>query len=122
MLGDKLENDDVQVFLVNTGWTGGSYGTGTRIKLAYTRAMVEAALQGKLDEIETVCDPIFGLYVPTHCPGVPDELLTLDVFGRTKQLTRQPPYSLLSNSTKIFLPFRQQKTASVLLDHALHNL
>lgn len=76
MLGDKLENDDVQVFLVNTGWTGGSYGTGTRIKLAYTRAMVEAALQGKLDEIETVCDPIFGLYVPTHCPGVPDELLT----------------------------------------------
>ncbi|RBW71392.1 phosphoenolpyruvate carboxykinase (ATP) [Bacillus taeanensis] len=75
MLGEKISQHDVKVFLVNTGWNGGGYGEGKRIKLSYTRAMVQAALQGELDKAETVTDSIFGLQIPIHCPGVPDEVL-----------------------------------------------
>jgi phosphoenolpyruvate carboxykinase (ATP) len=63
------------VWLVNTGWTGGPYGEGRRIKLAHTRRMVRAALSGELDDVATVEDPVFGLAVPKSVPGVPDELL-----------------------------------------------
>jgi phosphoenolpyruvate carboxykinase (ATP) len=66
----------VSVWLVNTGWSGGPYGVGQRIKIAYTRALVAAALSGALDSVPTVIDPIFGLAVPTTCPGVPAEVLT----------------------------------------------
>ena len=61
--------------LVNTGWTGGEYGVGSRMKLSYTRAMVQAALEGELTNVETVTDDIFGLKIPVHVPGVPDEVL-----------------------------------------------
>ncbi|MBB3906980.1 phosphoenolpyruvate carboxykinase (ATP) [Anoxybacillus rupiensis] len=75
MLGKKIDEHQVQVFLVNTGWTGGEYGVGSRMKLQYTRAMVQAALEGELNNVETVQDPIFGLQIPAHVPGVPDEVL-----------------------------------------------
>lgn len=75
MLGDKIEQHDSNVFLVNTGWTGGPYGVGHRMKLSYTRAMVHAALEGELNNIDTVTDDIFGLNIPRHIPGVPDHLL-----------------------------------------------
>ncbi|MCK1994856.1 phosphoenolpyruvate carboxykinase (ATP) [Peribacillus muralis] len=75
MLGDKIDEHSAKVYLVNTGWTGGAYGTGSRMKLAYTRAMVQAALEGELANIETVKDEIFGLDIPLHVPGVPDEVL-----------------------------------------------
>jgi phosphoenolpyruvate carboxykinase (ATP) len=75
MLGEKMTRHGVRVFLLNTGWTGGPAGVGSRIKLDYTRAMVRAALQGALDEVETYTDPIFGLHVPAHIPGVPDQIL-----------------------------------------------
>ncbi len=75
MLGDKMDAHDVNIWLVNTGWTGGPYGTGSRIKLKYTRAMVIAALDGKLDQVEYKVDPIFGLNMPTSCPHVPKNLL-----------------------------------------------
>ncbi|UCZ52375.1 phosphoenolpyruvate carboxykinase (ATP) [Bacillus shivajii] len=75
MLGEKINEHDVDVYLVNTGWSGGSYGIGKRMNLPYTRAMVQAALEGELKSAETVKDPIFGLNVPLHCPGVPDEVL-----------------------------------------------
>lgn len=75
MLGEKINQHDAQVFLVNTGWSGGEYGVGKRMNLPYTRAMVQAALQGELNSVETVVDPIFGLHIPTRCPGVPDEVL-----------------------------------------------
>ncbi|TFJ92816.1 phosphoenolpyruvate carboxykinase (ATP) [Lentibacillus salicampi] len=75
MLGDKIDQYSSSVFLVNTGWTGGSYGVGNRMKLSYTRAMVHAALEGELNNIETVTDDIFGLNIPLHVPGVPDEVL-----------------------------------------------
>lgn len=75
MLGRKMEEGQVNVWLVNTGWTGGPYGKGHRMKLSYTRAMITAALEGKLDDIETVSDPIFGVAIPVRVPGVPDHLL-----------------------------------------------
>jgi len=75
MLGEKIDEHDAHVWLVNTGWTGGSYGEGSRMKLAYTRAMVTAALTGQLDGVPTEPDPVFGLHIPQHVPGVPDEVL-----------------------------------------------
>ncbi|MDQ0272265.1 phosphoenolpyruvate carboxykinase (ATP) [Cytobacillus purgationiresistens] len=75
MLGKKIDEHNAKVFLVNTGWTGGEYGVGSRMKLAYTRAMVEAALEGELNHVETTKDQIFGLDIPQHVTGVPDEVL-----------------------------------------------
>jgi phosphoenolpyruvate carboxykinase (ATP) len=75
MLGEKMEKHNVNVWLINTGWTGGAYGDGHRMKLSYTRAMISAALQGKLDNVETIADPVFGVAIPKHVPGVPDEIL-----------------------------------------------
>jgi len=75
MLGEKIEQHDAKVFLVNTGWTGGAYGVGHRMKLSYTRAMVHAALEGELNSVETVTDEVFGLKIPLHVPGVPDDVL-----------------------------------------------
>lgn len=75
MLGKKIDEHNVNVFLVNTGWTGGSFGTGTRMKLSYTRAMVNAAIEGKLNDVPTEKDAFFGLAIPTSIEGVPTELL-----------------------------------------------
>ncbi|UJL45123.1 phosphoenolpyruvate carboxykinase (ATP) [Virgibacillus sp. NKC19-16] len=75
MLGEKIDQHNSNVFLVNTGWTGGSYGVGRRMKLSHTRAMVHSALEGELNAVETTKDSIFGLEIPIHVPGVPDEVL-----------------------------------------------
>lgn len=75
MLGEKIEKHNVNVFLVNTGWTGGEYGVGKRMNLSYTRAMVHAALEGDLNYVETTQDEFFGLAIPQHVPGVPDQVL-----------------------------------------------
>ena len=74
----KSLEHNANVFLVNTGWTGGEYGVGNRMKLSYTRAMVQAALEGELNHVETVKDEIFGLNIPLHIAGVPDEVPTAD--------------------------------------------
>ena len=75
MLADRLARYGVKAWLVNTGWTGGPYGTGERMNINHTRSMVRAALSGALDEVETVTDPVFGVEVPTSCPDVPAEVL-----------------------------------------------
>ncbi len=75
MLNEKIQKHNAQVWLVNTGWTGGPYGVGTRIDLRYTRAMLQAALAGELDKVEFQKDPIFGFSVPRECPSVPSEIL-----------------------------------------------
>ncbi len=75
MLGQKLQRHGAQCWLINTGWTGGPYGSGHRMKLAYTRAMIDAMLDGRLDDVPTTTDPFFGLCVPQHVHGVPDEVL-----------------------------------------------
>jgi phosphoenolpyruvate carboxykinase (ATP) len=75
MLGKKLAKHGTQVWLVNTGWTGGAYGVGKRIHLPYTRAMVSAAMNGILDNAALRKDPHFGLLVPEQVPDVPAEVL-----------------------------------------------
>ena len=75
LLGEKLRGTDINVWLINTGWTGGSYGVGSRMKLSYTRAMITAALNGELDSVTFNKLPIFELNYPTSCPNVPSELL-----------------------------------------------
>ena len=75
LLGDRIARHRAHVWLVNTGWTGGPYGVGTRMKIAHTRAMIDAALSGALDSVAVQRDPIFNLDVPTTCPGVPAEVL-----------------------------------------------
>lgn len=75
MLGEKLKKHNVNVWLINTGWIGGPYGTGSRIALKYTRAMIRAALNGQLNHVAYDKHPIFGMMVPNQCPGVPEVLL-----------------------------------------------
>jgi phosphoenolpyruvate carboxykinase (ATP) len=75
MLGDRLDEHQVPVWLVNTGWTGGPYGIGHRMDINHTRSMVRAALSGALDDVPMVKDPNFDLMVPTSCPDVPAEVL-----------------------------------------------
>jgi phosphoenolpyruvate carboxykinase (ATP) len=75
MLAERLERYEVPVWLVNTGWTGGAYGEGHRMRIDHTRVMVRAALQGKLHDVAYELDPVFGVQVPTTVPGVPDEVL-----------------------------------------------
>jgi phosphoenolpyruvate carboxykinase (ATP) len=75
MLGKLIDQHGSRVWLVNTGWSGGAYGVGKRMKLPFTRALVRAALAGQLDSAPTRTDPTFGLAVPEHVPGIPDEIL-----------------------------------------------
>jgi phosphoenolpyruvate carboxykinase (ATP) len=75
LLRDKITRHECPVYLINTGWTGGPHGVGGRVKLSYTRAMVNAALDGSLGDVPTKTDPFFGVDVPGSCPGVPAEVL-----------------------------------------------
>ncbi len=75
MLSKKMQDANVNVWLINTGWSGGPYGVGSRIKLKYTRAMITAILKGELDNVDYDEHPIFGLHMPKYCPNVPTEIL-----------------------------------------------
>jgi phosphoenolpyruvate carboxykinase (ATP) len=75
LLAQKISENNTHVWLINTGWSGGAYGEGARIKLRYTRAIIDAIHNGTLAQVPTVADPVFGIAVPTHCPEVPAELL-----------------------------------------------
>jgi phosphoenolpyruvate carboxykinase (ATP) len=75
MLGERIAQHRSRAWLVNTGWTGGPFGVGRRMKIGYTRAMIRAALSGQLDSVAYDRDRIFNLDVPTRCPGIPSEVL-----------------------------------------------
>jgi len=75
MLRERIEATGASCWLVNTGWTGGSFGTGERMRIAYTRALLRGALDGSLDGVPFSRDNLFGLAVPQACPGVPSEVL-----------------------------------------------
>ncbi len=75
LLGQKIRQHEVKCWLVNTGWSGGSYGVGHRMSIQHTRALIRAALNGELDNVPTQVDPTFGLAVPQECPGVPSNVL-----------------------------------------------
>ena len=76
MLGEKITSHNVNVWLINTGWSGGEYGVGERISLKYTRAMITAILNNELENIEYINHQVFGLSMPLSCPNVPDEILS----------------------------------------------
>jgi len=75
MLGEKLQENKVNVWMINTGWTGGSYGAGRRMNLSHTRAMITAALRGGLSNVEYEQHSVFGFAMPGKCPGVPTGIL-----------------------------------------------
>ncbi len=75
LLGERIEKHHATCWLVNTGWTGGGYGVGSRMKIAYTRAMVNAAIEGRLNDVGYETEPFFGLAIPQAVPDVPSEVL-----------------------------------------------
>lgn len=93
MLGEKMQADQVNVWMVNTGWTGGPYGTGHRMKLKYTRSMITAALEGRLNEVEFEADPVFGVAIPRECPGIPSEILNpVNTWADKRAFTEKAAY------------------------------
>jgi phosphoenolpyruvate carboxykinase (ATP) len=75
LLGEKIRKHKVRCWLINTGWSGGPYGVGERMDIHHTRAMLNAAIHGELDDVPMEKDPVFQVSVPKHCPGVPDDVL-----------------------------------------------
>jgi phosphoenolpyruvate carboxykinase (ATP) len=75
LLGERIRQHGAKAWLINTGWSGGPVGVGSRVAIPYTRAMVNAVLDGRLDDVPTWRDPVFGVAIPESCPGVPDALL-----------------------------------------------
>lgn len=96
MLGTKMRDYKVNIWLINTGWSGGSYGEGSRMKLKYTRNMITAALTGELNKINYSKHPIFGVSIPDSCPGVPSEVLNPKNTWKDKELYNQTA-NLLAN-------------------------
>ena len=114
LLGAKVAEQGAQVWLVNTGWSGGPYGVGQRMQIAYTRAMVHAALNGELDEVPTELDPIFGLPMPIACPAVPDEVLNPRNTWVDKGAYDQKVRELAALFVKNFEQFKAQATPEVI--------
>ncbi len=102
LLGEKMKKHNVNVWLINTGWTGGAYGVGSRIKLKYTRAMITAALDGKLQNANFKTDSTFGFSVPEACPNVPSELLTPQNTWKDKELYSKTSIKLAESFIKNF--------------------
>ncbi len=116
MLGDLMRKHDVTCWLVNTGWTGGAYGVGERMKLGYTRAMVQAALDGKLSEVGVQPHPDFGLLMPEACPEVPCSVLSprgaWSDSGAYDQMARDVAGRFADNFTK-FEPYVSDEVKSI---------
>jgi len=105
LLAEKIKKHNAEAWLVNTGWTGGAHGVGSRIKLKYTRALIDAIHNNDLDNVETRTDPSFGFEIPLSCPGVPSEILVprdtwqdKDAFDATKEKL----VHLFQNNFKLF--------------------
>lgn len=113
LLGERLEKHRATVWLVNTGWTGGPYGTGARMKIGYTRAMLRAALSGKLEGVETSQDPVFGLHTPTSCPDVPAEILTPRATWKDKNAYDEKARDLAGRFRKNFEQFSQSVSEKI---------
>jgi len=112
-LGEKIARHDVRVWLVNTGWTGGPYGVGTRMKISHTRAMIRAALSGALDEVAYDRDPVFNVDVPQSCPGVPPEVLKPRHTWRSPTAYDEQAHKLARMFGENFKTFEAEATADV---------
>jgi len=113
LLGEKMAKHNVHCWLVNTGWSGGPYGVGSRMKIAYTRAMITAALEGSLAKVQTEEDPIFGLHIPVSCPNVPAEVLKPRNTWKDKNAYDEQARKLAEMFKKNFEQFEGQVTAAV---------
>ena len=113
MLGEKIEKHKVNCWLVNTGWSGGPFGVGKRMKIAYTRAMVHAALDGSLANVPTRKDDFFGLHVPESCPDVPSEVLQPKSTWADKQAYDEKARDLLQRFKKNFKQFESYVSEEV---------
>ena len=102
LLGDKIHQNKVNVWLVNTGMTGGSYGVGSRMKLSNTRAMITAALNGDLNKVAFTKHPIFGVMMPEHCPYIVSEILNPRNTWNNKELYDETATKLASMFHKNF--------------------
>jgi len=114
MLGEKMREHDTRIWLINTGWTGGPYGTGSRIKLSYTRAMIRAALDGKLENADYEQLPVFNLAIPRSCPGVPQEVLNPRSTWENKDAYDSQIRSLACQFIKNFEKYAQGVTENIL--------
>jgi len=114
LLGEKLNGKDIKVWLINTGWTGGSYGVGSRMKLSYTRAMITAALTGKLDDVKFETLPIFDLQMPTVCEGVPSEILNPRTTWSDKAAYDETANNLAIKFVKNFEKFAEETDPTIL--------
>ncbi|MEO0312273.1 MAG: phosphoenolpyruvate carboxykinase [Bacteroidota bacterium] len=114
LLGQKLRKHKVNVWLINTGWTGGSYGVGSRMKLGYTRAMITAALNGELDQVTFDTLPVFGLKIPVSCPNVPTDILNPRNTWADKAAFDMKAASLAAAFTKNFAQYAEYATEEML--------
>jgi phosphoenolpyruvate carboxykinase (ATP) len=114
LLGEKLEGTDIKVWLINTGWTGGSYGVGSRMKLSYTRAMITAALEGKLNDVAFDTLPVFDLAIPTSCEGVPAEILNPRGTWADKNAYDETANNLAGQFVKNFEQYASETSADIL--------
>ena len=113
LLGEKIRKHNVKCWLVNTGWTGGPYGVGHRMEIKYTRAMLNAALDGKLDNVPYVEDPIFKVQVPTECPDVPNEVLIPQNTWKDKKAYEQKAKELAQKFKENFKQYESRVTDEV---------
>ncbi|HET8754218.1 MAG TPA: phosphoenolpyruvate carboxykinase (ATP) [Salinimicrobium sp.] len=114
MLSKKMKDANVNVWLVNTGWTGGPYGVGSRMKLKYTRAMVKAILAGKLDNANYEEHPIFGLAMPTVCENVPSEILNPKNTWEDKEAYDQKAKELAASFERNFEKYQKKANQEII--------
>ncbi|MGH9944233.1 MAG: phosphoenolpyruvate carboxykinase [Pyrinomonadaceae bacterium] len=113
LLGEKMAEHKADCWLVNTGWSGGPYGEGERMKIKHTRAMIRAILNGSLAQVETRPDPVFGVNVPTSCPDVPAEVLTPRNTWKDKEAYDRKATELARRFNKNFEKYSDGVTAEV---------
>lgn len=114
MLGEKMTKHNVNVWLINTGWSGGEYGVGSRMSLKYTRAMITEALNGELDNVQYETMPIFGLQMPTSCPNVPAEILNPRNTWANKEAYDTKAQFLANAFVKNFKKYESQANEEIL--------
>lgn len=114
MLGRKMKEHNVNIWMVNTGWNGGGYGVGNRMKLEYTRAMITAALEGKLDSVKYHPHSIFGMMMPEECPGVPTEMLSAKFTWEDKDAYVKTAHKLADYFIKNFEKYKEDASEEIL--------
>jgi phosphoenolpyruvate carboxykinase (ATP) len=114
MLSAKMKENNVNVWLVNTGWTGGPFGVGSRMKLRYTREMISSALEGKLENVEFIQHPVFGLQMPVECQNVPSEVLNPRNTWKDKEAYDKKANQLATSFKENFEKFEKQANDEIL--------